>query len=181
MALSKPWAEVGLTLVVKNSSNVTSLREALDKWMTFYVVTGSADTKELQKLSSYDVTTLQQRAKSKGSVNEGLMAVAMEEKSALVLNSVEARYYITHDFCHNHLVAVQNFQALGSYAFAFPPGSLELEAFNKVIVEMKKDGSLEKLKEKKLGIPGKCSDATFLYPGTTVTFLLATVVSRFRV
>lgn len=180
--LSKPWASVGLTLVLKKSSNVTSLRVGLDKLTTFYVVANSAEAKEVRKVSSQqsssDVSTLQQEAKPIESVNAGLMAVSREDKSALVLNSEEARYHVNHDFCN--LVAIPNFLPLGNYTFAFPRGSLRLDAFNKVLLEMKADGSLEKLKEKTLGIPGTCSNAMFLHPGTAVTFLLAAVVIHFR-
>jgi len=182
VVLSKPWATVGLTLVLKKSANVTSLREALDKLVTFYVVNDSVEAKELRKVSrqqgSSMITTLQSSARYIRSVYDGLTAVAREDKAALVLNSEEARYHVAHDFCQ--LVTVPNFLPLGNYTFAFPSGSLNLDAFNKVLLEMKDDGSLEALKKKTLGVPGTCSNAMLLHPGTAATFLLAAVVSHFR-
>lgn len=178
--LSKPWATVGLTIVVKKSANVTSLKEAIDKLDTFYVVNDSEEAKKLRKVSdqqgSSDITTVERRAKDIQSVYAGLAAVSKEAKSALVLNSEEARYHVTHDHCD--LLAIPDFQTLGNYTFAFPRNSLLLDNFNRVIQDMKQDGSLEKLKDKTLGILGFCSSAIFLYPGNAVTFLLAAAVSH---
>lgn len=174
--LSSSWATVYLTLVVKKTSNATTLREVLDKQMSILAVSGSPELAELRKQSSTDLSDLQSRIDQTNrfadTVEKGLQHVAREDKSGLLMNSEEAKYYVTHDFCN--LTSVGKFHQLGGYVFVLERDDMTLEKLNQKLKEMKTDGSLDKLRDKELGMPGTCSKGSAFHLEKIVAILFAT-------
>lgn len=178
---SNPWATVHLTVVVKRIYNVTTLWEALDRQMTILAVRDSPELVEVQTKGSGDsinLSNLLRRLTGNKDIFvdtalEGLRHVADEEKYGLLMNSEEARYYITHEFCA--LQAVETFHDLGKYVFVLDPDDMALNKLNDALNRMKADASLDKLREQELGIPGTCSRGSVLFrrPEEIVTLLVA--------
>lgn len=174
--LSQTWANVDLTLVVKNTSNVTNLREVLDKQMVVLAVKDSQELAEVQERGTGDIAELDTRIKKFSrfvdTAERGLQLVANELNYALLMSREEARYYVTHDFCN--LKPLSGFHRLGGYVFVLYPNSLQVNNLNSALDAMSRDGSLDKLRNRELGIIGTCSKGSIGHLEKLFAFLLVT-------